>query len=76
MSQEFDEVSDFDVEGEVEAALRRQDEALVLLERLRAEEPFAFSGVRKNTGDDRRDFRRWATPPGIAVEMARRKPLV
>lgn len=69
MSQEFDEVSDFEVESEVEEALRRQDEALVLLERLRVEEPFAFSRVKKNTDDDRRDFRRWATPPGIAVEM-------
>ncbi len=69
MSQEFDDLSDFDVESEVEAALRRQDEALVLLDRLRAEEPFGFSRVKQKTGDERRDFRRWETPPGITIEM-------
>lgn len=69
MSQEFDEVSEFDVESEVEAALRRQDEALILLDRLRAEEPFGHSRVKQKTGDERRDFRRWETPPGITIEM-------
>ncbi|MBC8102803.1 MAG: PilZ domain-containing protein [Cytophagales bacterium] len=69
MSHEFDEVSNFEIDSETEAALRRQDEALLLLERLRSEEPFGFSNAKKIPGQERRDFRRWAMPPGITIEM-------
>ena len=53
---------------EVEEALRRQDEALALLERLRSEEPF-LTPKGDSIGGGRRDFRRWPTPPGVTVEM-------
>ena len=55
-------------EDDIEAALRRQDEALALLERLRIVEP---TGPKSSDaiGGGRRDFRRWPAPDGIAVEM-------
>ena len=55
-------------EDDVEAALRHQDEALALLERLRIAEP---SGPKSGEalGGGRRDFRRWPAPEGITVEM-------
>jgi hypothetical protein len=57
----------FEVPEDVEAILHRQDEALALLERLRAEEPPVRT--RQQAGGGRRDFRRWPTPPGVTVEM-------
>jgi hypothetical protein len=57
----------FEVPDDVEAILHRQDEALALLERLRAEEPPVR--VRPQAGGGRRDFRRWPTPTGVTVEM-------
>lgn len=55
-------------ETEVEEILRRQDEALLLVERLRLEEPFERPrGDRAPEG--RRDFRRWPTPEGIELEL-------
>lgn len=62
MTDEFDE----DVPAEVEDILRRQDEAMALLERLRAEEPFL--PAKQAVGGGRRDFRRWPAPPGVTVE--------
>ena len=55
-------------ELEVEEALRRQDEALALLERLRIAEPLS-AGVEGHPGGGRRDFRRWPTPDGVTVEI-------
>ena len=53
---------------DVEEILRRQDEAMALLERLRIAEPLATQkGV--DGPDGRRDFRRWPTPDGVAVEL-------
>ena len=63
MASEFDENDD-----NVEDILLRQDEAMVLLERLRAEEPF-LPPRREPGGDGRRDFRRWPTPEGVALEL-------
>ncbi len=57
-----------DAENELDAALRKQDEALALLERLRLTEapgPKAADAP----GGGRRDFRRWPAPEGITVEM-------
>ena len=58
---------EFEIPSEVADALLLQDEALSLLERLRAEEPFLRP--KKQVGGGRRDFRRWPTPPGVTVEM-------
>ena len=55
-------------EWEVEEALRRQDEALALLERLRIAEP-ASTSAEGHLGGGRRDFRRWPTPAGVTVEL-------
>ncbi len=57
-----------DAENEMDAALRKQDEALALLERLRIAEG---SGPKPADapGGGRRDFRRWPAPEGITVEM-------
>ena len=66
--EDFDESEIADTEAEVEAALRRQDEALALLERLRITEP---PGPKSGdtAGGGRRDFRRWPAPEGVTVEM-------
>lgn len=56
------------IPAEVAEALRLQDEAMLLLDRLRTEEPYR----RKKTdasGDKRRAFRRWPVPDGISVEL-------
>jgi hypothetical protein len=57
----------FDI-NEVEAILQRQDEAMALLERLRAEE-----GDQPASGttsvDSRREFRRWPAPSTVTVEL-------
>ena len=58
-----------DGEGDVEAALRRQDEAMSLLERLRIAEPPAPQSDDPAVGGGRRDFRRWPAPEGITLEM-------
>ncbi len=53
---------------DVEDALRRQEEALSLLERLRIAAPSGGKAV----GDEargRRDFRRWPTPDGVSLEL-------
>ncbi len=59
---------DFTGEDDVEAALRRQDEAMMLLERLRLAEP-AGPASGDAAGGGRRDFRRWPAPEGVTVEM-------
>ena len=59
---------DGDAEDEVEAALRRQDDAMLLLERLRLSEP-AGPKSADTLGGGRRDFRRWPAPAGITVEL-------
>ncbi len=53
---------------EVEEALRRQDEALALLERLRIAEP-ASAGAEGHVGGGRRDFRRWPAQEEVTIEM-------
>jgi plasmid stabilization system protein ParE len=67
-NDDTDEIMLYEAEDDVEAALRRQDEALALLERLRIAEP---SGPKSTDaiGGGRRDFRRWPAPEGITVEM-------
>jgi hypothetical protein len=54
-------------EEDVEEALRRQDEALALLEQLRVRES-ASAQTSENSGGGRRDFRRWPAPKGITAE--------
>ncbi|GAB4466836.1 MAG: hypothetical protein OHK0029_38430 [Armatimonadaceae bacterium] len=60
------ETHDISIPPEVMEALDRQDAALELLERLRAEEPLAKT--RSAAGGGRRDFRRWPTPPNVTLE--------
>jgi len=55
-------------EDDIEEVLRRQDEALTLLERLRIAEP-AFADAGEHLGGGRRDFRRWPVPEGVTAEM-------
>lgn len=57
----------FEIPPDVEAALDRQDAALSLLERLRAEQPLLRP--RAAVGGGRRDFRRWPTPAGVSLEL-------
>lgn len=61
-------MDDVFVPDDVEEALRRQDEALALLEQLRA-----VSRHRRRRSDQsggrRRQFRRWPAPEGITVEL-------
>ncbi len=53
---------------DIEAILRRQDEALALLELLRlAERPAVGADAPKGGG--RRDFRRWPLPEGVKLEL-------
>lgn len=59
---------EFEIPDEVEEALRLQDEALALLERLRSEEPYA-KPKEETSGGGRRDFRRWPMPAGVSVEL-------
>lgn len=56
------------MDDEIEEALRRQDEALALLERLRITEP-VLEGSEEPGGGGRRDFRRWPAPDGIAADI-------
>lgn len=63
MNEEFDAIP-----ADVEEALRLQDEALSLLERLRAAS--TYRQRRKDSGvEKRRQFRRWPSPEGITVEL-------
>ena len=57
-----------DAENEMDLALRKQDEALALLERLRISEAPGPKPADA-PGGGRRDFRRWPAPEGITVEM-------
>ena len=63
MEEEFAEIPD-----EVEAILRRQDEALALLARLRSEEPYRKPKL-DSQGQKRREFRRWPMPEGVSIEF-------
>jgi len=62
--EEMDELDD-----EVEDALRRQDEAMQMLERLRSEEPILGAHDSGVDSAGRRDFRRWPTPDGVTLEF-------
>jgi hypothetical protein len=53
--------------ADVEAALRRQDEALALLERLRLAEPMTMAAA--GVGGGRREGRRWPPPQGVTLEL-------
>lgn len=53
---------------DVEEALRRQEEALALLERLRIALPPPGT-VPGEQARGRRDFRRWPTPDGVTLEL-------
>ena len=71
-----DAISDIEIEDEdigaeddIEAALRRQDEAMLLLERLRLAEPAGPKSGDNAPGGGRRDFRRWPAPEGVAVDL-------
>jgi len=56
------------LDPEIERALRLQDEALALLERLRTTS--TFRRRRTDTGEQkRRNFRRWPVPPGVVVAL-------
>ena len=57
-----------DAENDLDAALRKQDEALALLERLRLSEP-SLPKSADASGGGRRDFRRWPAPAGVTVEL-------
>lgn len=57
-----------DIPDEVEAILRRQDEALALLARLRTAEPYRKPKLDAE-GQKRREFRRWPTPDGVKIEF-------
>ena len=54
-------------ELDVENALRRQDEALALLERLRIAEPSV--ATEPHPGGGRREARRWTAPKSVTVEL-------
>ena len=66
--EDMGEIEMLDAENDLDMALRRQDEALALLERLRITEA---SGPKAADapGGGRRDFRRWPAPEGITVEL-------
>ena len=63
MEEEFTDIPD-----DVEEILRRQDEALALLARLREAEPYRQPRL-DTTGQKRREFRRWPTPEGVKIEF-------
>lgn len=62
MADPMDELDD------VEEMLRRQDEAMALLERLRLKEAVAPAKADP-LGGGRRDFRRWPAPAGVTLEL-------
>lgn len=60
--------TDLALPDDVEDALRRQEEALALLERLR----IAMPAPKAQSGEaarGRRDFRRWPTPDGVSLAL-------
>lgn len=57
-----------DVPDDVEEILRLQDEAMALLSRLRASEPWNPPKEDHN-GGGRRDFRRWPMPPDVSLKI-------
>lgn len=57
-----------EIPADVEAILQRQDEALALLERLRAQEPYRKPKTDAR-GARRREFRRWPLPDGVTLEL-------
>ena len=63
-----DETMEMEIPDDVEEALRRQDEALSLLARLREEEPYRRPRI-DTEGKRRREFRRWPTPDGVEIEL-------
>jgi hypothetical protein len=76
MSQQVDEltndVQDDDLDRDVLEAFRRQDEALLLLDRLRSEEPYLCGppgGSDKGIPAERRRHRRWSPPAGVVLEL-------
>ena len=66
MPMEDEEV--FEIPDDVEEILRRQDEALALLNRLRSAEPFRRPPPDQQ-GARRREFRRWPLPDGVHLEL-------
>lgn len=64
----FEDEEEFEIPDDVEAILRRQDEAMALLERLRAAEPFRRPKADQQ-GARRREFRRWPIPEGVTLEL-------
>jgi PilZ domain len=65
----FDDDDDgIEIPDDVEAILRRQDEAMGLLERLRLSEPFRRPKTDQ-LGARRREFRRWPLPEGTSLEL-------
>lgn len=62
------EGEEIEIPEDVEAILRRQDEALALLDRLRNEEPFRRPHA-DSQGARRREFRRWPMPEGVSLEL-------
>ena len=63
-----DDNTEFEIPDDVEAILRRQDEAMALLERLRTAEPFRRPRADQQ-GAKRREFRRWPLPQGVSLEL-------
>lgn len=57
-----------DHEVDIDEYLRRQDDAMALLERLRIEEP-SIPKMPEHLGGGRRQFRRWPMPPGVTIEL-------
>ncbi len=57
-----------DGDVDVEVILRKQDEAMALLDRLRLAEPSVRHGD-EHPGGGRRQFRRWPMPPGVTLEL-------
>ncbi len=53
---------------EVEAILKRQDVAMDLVERLRAEES-RVSPISQDEQNTRREFRRWPAPDSVTLEL-------
>ena len=54
-------------DDDVETILLRQEEAMLLLERLRVAEPASMLHVQGGAG--RREARRWPTPDGVSLEL-------
>lgn len=66
---DMDELFDASGMDDVEETLRRQEESLALLERLRIAEPAAPLKERDSGPRGRRDFRRWPAPEGVTLEL-------